>query len=92
MSWRQTPFAVGQRYLVKINFTSAFSHFLAGEMLVFEKEQYSHYDCSSVYVFCNMASGEKKEWWLHDDQPLESWQEYFQLVPFEDLGPATRIK
>lgn len=78
MSWRTTPFVVGQRYRVKVAFTSAFSHFTAGEMLVFRKQQYSHYDSSSVFVFDEETTGQKKEWWLHDDQPIESWQNYFQ--------------
>jgi hypothetical protein len=80
MSWRPSPFVVGQRYRVNKSFASAFSNFTADETLVFEKEQYSRYDSSSVYVFRNVSSNEAKEWWLHDEQPLESWQEYFQPI------------
>lgn len=78
MSWRTSPFIFGKQYKAKKDFASGSSYFTAGEILVFEKAQYSHYDSSSVYVFNNVLKKEAKEWWLRDDQPLESWQEYFQ--------------
>ena len=78
MTWRTSPFVVGQRYRVKQSFASAFSHFAADETLIYQEEQYSSYDSSSVYVFRNESTNETREWWLHDEQPLESWLEHFQ--------------
>ena len=80
MGWRTSPFVIGQQYKATKDFDSVFSHFAANETLVFEKEQYSHYDGASVYTFRNSLNNDTKEWWLRDEQSLELWQDYFKPI------------
>ncbi len=78
MSWRPSPFIVGQPYRVKKHFTSGNSTFIEGEILLYKQEYYSHYDSSAVYQFQKKELGESKEWWLHDNENLETWNDHFE--------------
>jgi hypothetical protein len=77
LSWRPHPFIVGARYRSKKDFPG-FSGPL-GEILVFEHDSYSRYDNCSGYEFRSL-SGENRVWWLHDDEPMDSWREYFESI------------
>ena len=79
MNWQKNIFTVGARYRVKQNFASGSSTFNADEVLIFEREEYSPYDNCFVYEF-NNEGNDKKTWWLHEDKPTESWQQYFEAM------------
>ena len=59
-----------------------FGKFSEGEILAFVREFYSHYDSTTIFHFRNVQTEEVKEWWLHDDEPIESWKDYFEVVQF----------
>ena len=80
MGYTQPVFQPGARYRAKKSFKSGpTSTFSAGEVLVFERDTYSHYDNAFVYVF-RSSGGEEKEWWLTEGEPKESWHEYFEQL------------
>ena len=83
MTYTRPIFIVGHRYRVKQNFVSGgMFRFFAGEIVRFQRDSYSHYDNSFVYVFSSELDGEEKEWWLSEEQPPEIWQDYFEpLAP-----------
>jgi hypothetical protein len=81
MTYIQPIFTPDCRYRVKQNFKSGpTSIFNAGEVVVFERNAYSHYDNCFVYVFRAESNGETKEWWLLEGQSGELWREYFELL------------
>jgi len=83
MSYTQPIFMPGRRYRVKQSFKSgSTSTFVVGEVLIFERDAYSNYDNSFVYVFRAEIGGETKEWWLLEAQPKELWQQCFE--PFSE--------
>jgi hypothetical protein len=84
MSYTNTIFVPGQRYRVKQNFKSGPSTFIAGEILIFERDTFSPYDNCFVSVFRSETGAETKEWWLSESQSKELWQQYFEPPP----GPA----
>src|SRR5437762_2173836 len=78
MSYTQPIFSPGYRYRVKQSFKSGpTSAFVTGEVLIFDRDAFSHYDDSFVYVFRTEGGCEIKEWWLPEGQPKELWQQYF---------------
>lgn len=79
MNWQKKIFTVGTRYRVKQSFVSGLSTFSADEILIFERDKYSPYDSCFVYEF-NTEFKEEKAWWLHEDKPTESWQQYFEVL------------
>ncbi len=82
MGWRQHTFAEGGRYRVVTDCDVQLErvyHFRAGEVVQFRRDYYSHYDGLSVYSF-RTASGEEKFWALHDREPDDKWQTYFERV------------
>jgi len=82
MSYIQPIFTRGCRYRVKQSFKSGpTSAFIAGEILVFERDSYSHYDNSFIYEFRSESSAETKEWWLLEGQSKELWRQYFEPLP-----------
>ena len=84
MSYTQPIFAPGSRYRVKRSFTSGpTSTFVVGEILIFDRDAYSHYDNSFVYEFRNESSSGTKEWWLPEGQPRDLWQQYFEPLSEE---------
>jgi hypothetical protein len=81
MSYTKPIFAPGARYRVKQTFKSGPGFtFSDGEVLVFERDAYSPYDESFVYVFRSETGDQTKEWWLPETQPSEQWQQYFERV------------
>jgi hypothetical protein len=78
MSWRKNIFKKGALYRVKQTFVSGPSEFSEGEILTFEADSYSPYDSSSVFQFRSIQTKELKGWWLHDDESVETWREYFE--------------
>jgi len=79
VSYTQPIFTPNLRYRVKQTFSSGpTSTFIAGEILVFERDAYSHYDNNFVYVFRAEGDGQTKEWWLPEGQPKAAWREYFE--------------
>lgn len=82
MSYTQPIFIPGRHYQVKRSFKSGpASAFVAGEVLVFERDTYSPYDNCFVYVFSAEKGSEKKEWWLLEGQSKESWRQFFEQLP-----------
>ena len=89
MAYTQHIFEPGSRYRARLDFSSGpVSTFRAGEILVFERDAYSPYDDSFVYAFRSEADGTIKEWWLHDNEPKETWQQFFEACS-EEQQPAT---
>jgi hypothetical protein len=84
MTYIQPIFTPDSRYQVKKTFKSGpTSTFNAGDVVVFERDAYSPYDNSFVYVFRAESNGEIKEWWLLEGQSKELWREYFGPVSGE---------
>jgi hypothetical protein len=80
MAYERPIFERGKQYRVKQTFQSGpVSTFKAGELLVFERNTYSPYDNSFVYVFQN-SQHQIKEWWLPEDQPQDTWRKYFEAI------------
>ena len=89
MSYTQPIFVPGCRYRVKQDFKSGpTSTFIAGEVLIFERNAYSHYDNSFVYEFRTEDGAETKEWWLLENEPKESWQHYFGEEKAREKGAS----
>jgi hypothetical protein len=80
MNLQKPIFETGSRYLVKKSFISGPSTFIAGEIVVFTCDGYSHYDNSFVYEFHSQGDGKDKTWWLHKDEPAEMWKQFFELL------------
>jgi hypothetical protein len=82
MSWRRHIFADGGRYRVisdcDVQLERVY-HFRVGEVVAFCRDYYSHYDGLSVYLF-RTASGAEIFWALHDSEPDDKWQTYFQTL------------
>lgn len=80
-SWRECPFAVGRRYLVRRDFEALRDRFVLGEALTFDRDSYSRYDAYTGYVFSQPGDPGHRVWDLHDDDDLESWRELFEEIP-----------
>jgi hypothetical protein len=79
-SWRGSPFQVGHRYKALLAArTWDPEGLVAGEEVVYQRSGYSRYDNCSIYCFVN-DTGALRTWWLHDDEPLDSWRQVFTAV------------
>ncbi len=78
MTWRKCPFVEGAKYCVKQDFTLLAFNFLKGDILLFIRQAYSRYDSSTVFFFQNQRTNEEMQWWLHDEEPIESWSDFFE--------------
>jgi hypothetical protein len=52
----------------------------AGEVLVFERDFYSHYDGDSHFLFRIHPTSEERYWRLHDELPDDTWRQVFERV------------
>lgn len=77
---KQKIFEAGHRYKVTKAFASGATSFVESEVLTFESDGYSPYDSSFAYQFRDQ-SGATKTWWLHEDQPIDTWKQHFVLEP-----------
>lgn len=77
-SWRGSPFVAGRLYHVVEIPTSGFPYSkpTVGDLLMYSQSGYSRYDNCSIYEFV-AETGERVEWWLHDEKPMENWQTVF---------------
>ena len=80
MGWRKNILKKGTCYRAKVSFVSGPSRFEVGEVMIFVRDSYSHYDNSTVYEFLCKDAQESKGWWLHDSESPESWNNYFDEV------------
>ena len=79
MTYEQPIFNLGGRYRVKKSFKSGpIFTFILGEILVFDRNSYSHYDNSFVYVFRAESDGKEKEWWLSEHDKKDVWKQHFE--------------
>ena len=88
MGWRRHTFEEGRQYRVLADCDVQLDklyHFQAGEVLVFCRDYYSHYDNVSVYLF-QAPSGEQRYWALHDAESDDRWGRVFERV---DESPAS---
>jgi hypothetical protein len=85
MSYTQSIFTVGFKYRVRQSFRSGASAFVTGEILIFDRNTYSPYDNSFVYLFHPIGSDEVKGWWLHEEKSKELWHQYFELLPNQSV-------
>jgi hypothetical protein len=72
VTWRECPFVVDARYKVLKSFESVGYSFEADEVVSLKKQDYSRYDCTTVYGFRCERTGEWMQWWSPDDQALGS--------------------
>jgi hypothetical protein len=79
MSCDRPIFKTGERYRVKQSFMSGPSTFTVDELVTFDRDGYSRYDNCFVYEFRSQTDGQTKFWWLHEDQPSTTWQQFFGL-------------
>ena len=81
MDYDQPIFVVGIKYRALRDFSSGpTSHFIKGEILLFDRDTYSRYDDCFVYMFHNENTGESKGWWLFDGESIDSWKDFFEPV------------
>jgi hypothetical protein len=78
MTWRKCPFEAGRSYRVRKDFRFLMFEFAVGELVQFLNDGYSRYDCATWFVLKRRSNDENCQWWLSDDSPLESWQEFFE--------------
>lgn len=76
---RRTALEAGATYRVAVPARSIPEgpDFVVGEDVRLRQVGYSHYDSSHVYIF-EAPDGRQKQYWLHDDEPLETLHEAFQ--------------
>jgi len=55
-------------------------NFPAGEVLVFVRGAYSHYDNQTGYFFSQPGTQQTRVWDLNDDEPLEIWLDLFEEI------------
>jgi hypothetical protein len=79
-TWRGSPFVRGHHYRVLKNAPSYEGQLTTGEVLVYFGAYVGIYYGVSVYAFTNEL-GEERTWVLGDDEPLESWLNFFAPVP-----------
>lgn len=77
-TWRSHRFRSGEKYGVINDLHTQTSEFIAGEIVTFEKTAYSAYDSSTAFIF-KSADGTLKTWFLHDDDPDNSAQLFYDL-------------
>ena len=81
MTYSQSIFIPGQKYRALSSFTSGpTSVFKLDDVVTFERETYSPYDNSFVYLFQDLNTGNIKEWWLVDGTSPNTWKHFFELV------------
>ncbi len=78
-TWRTDPFQKGRSYRVRKDFCSLRDSFVAGEVLHYRESAYSAYDSQSGFIFADQE-GKSRVWDIHDDDPLEVWNELFEAV------------
>jgi len=79
-------FNIDTHYRVKKSFMSWQSTFIAGEVLDFVRDYYSRYDSSFVFQFKSRSDGQEKFWHLHEDDPKDTWKQYFEPIEFKHLN------
>jgi hypothetical protein len=78
VSYAQPIFLPGRTYQVRESFESGPGFlFATDERLVFVRDFYSPYDGCFVYLFRREGTDATTQWWLHETQPVEVWNEYF---------------
>jgi hypothetical protein len=78
--WRPSPFVAGRTYRVRIDFKSLFDTFQSGEVVKYEGDAYSRYDCITGYFFSQPNVPNGRRWDIHDDEDLETWRKLFEEV------------
>ncbi len=78
MTHTQRIFTPGRTYRVLASFPSGpTTAFRQNDLVVFERDAYSPYDNSFVYVFRDPSTGGAKEWWLAEETAPEEWMNFF---------------
>jgi hypothetical protein len=83
-TWRGSPFTADAEYRViragrTWSWNGSGGDLSIDQILRYVDASYSHYDNCSAYIFRD-AKGQEFWWALHDDEPLEKWQEVFVIV------------
>jgi hypothetical protein len=78
-TWRPGPFREGRFYRVKKSFAALWDTFAMGELLKYKEMTYSYYDGIHCFVFTD-AQDKLRSWDVHEDKPLETWNDFFELV------------
>jgi len=78
--WRESPFVVARCYRARKDFKSLRDSFHAGEVLVFVREAYSHYDNQTGFFFSQPGTHQMRVWDIHDDEKLEIWRALFEEI------------
>lgn len=75
-----SPFKQGAAYRVRKAFHQSGTVFHAGEVLTNLSSLWSHYDSATRFGFRDDL-GNRRQWWLGDDDSRELPKELFELVP-----------
>ena len=74
-----SPFRHGQEYRVVKVPPFYQGKIVVGTVVKYNRTCFSPYDECIVYLFVDKA-GEEFEWWLYDEEPLDSWEKYFAVA------------
>ncbi len=79
---RKHPLVVGRRYRIlrPLPFFYPAEATSVDEIVIYQGSGYSWYDSASVFAFVT-ESGEPREWFLRDFDPIEKWEEF--VLPVE---------
>ena len=70
----------GNSYKVRRDFKSLRDNFRSGEIMKYEGDAYSRYDCVTGYFFSQPKSKNGRVWDVHDSENLGSWKELFEEI------------
>jgi hypothetical protein len=80
--WRESPFTVGQKYLILADINFLNHQFKKGDHVVFRKCAYDPKGAVTRYSFENTETRDISSWHVFDGDidPVETWTNYFQLI------------
>lgn len=83
------PLSVGSTYRALRDISSLFEKIEAGDVLRFDRMEYSPYDNMSIFIFSKSfpSSNAVVRWTLFDSSPEPEWTELFEKM--SDSPPST---
>ena len=65
---------------MRTDFKSVLDAFKKGEVIIFESADYSRYDSATIYTFQSDDTGDRKQWFLSDEQASDVWKTFFEEI------------
>jgi len=78
--WGKSPFVIGRRYRVRMDYQALRDTFVAGEELTYDSEAYSRYDGYIGYFFTQAGTTKLRSWDITEDENLADWKDLFEEV------------